>query len=166
MIILGLDPGSRFTGYGLIAHEGSRLRHVDNGLIVLTDYETLAERLKYLFEKVTALIEEFKPVTAAIESVFYSKNVASTVKLSHARGVLMAACGVKGLAVSEFTPLEVKKAVVGYGGASKDQVQKMVRVLLNLPSVAEENASDALAVALCQSQGATLNTLLLKQGMR
>ena len=166
MIILGLDPGSRFTGYGLIHQEGSRLRHIDNGLIVLTDYETLAERLKHLFEKVTSIIDEFKPTAAAIENVFYSKNVASTIKLSHARGVLMAACGIKGLKVSEFTPLEVKKAVVCYGGASKDQVQKMVRVLLNLPAIAEENASDALAVALCQSQGLGLNALLLKQGMR
>lgn len=160
MIILGIDPGSQLTGYGLIQKEGSRFTHIDNGAIVLTDKESFPLRLKSLFEKIGAIIDQFHPELVSLENIFYAKNVQSTVKLGHARGTIMVACALKNLPIVEYTPLEIKKAVVGYGQASKDQVQKMVKALLHLPQVAEENASDALAAALCGGQGYVMENLL------
>ncbi len=157
LIILGIDPGSRITGYGLVSKNGNKISHVDNGLINVTAIETFPKRLLTLFEKISLLITKFKPDVFAIESIFHSKNAQSALKLGHARGVALVAASQNGLECFEYTPLEVKKSVVGFGGASKDQVQKMVKTLLNLPQVAEENASDALAVALCHSQSIQLN---------
>lgn len=151
MIILGIDPGSRITGYGFVSKNGNKITHIDNGLINVTAITTFPKRLLSIFQKINALIEQYQPEVVGIENIFHAKNAQSALKLGHARGVALVAASQNGLECFEYTPLEVKKAVVGYGSATKDQVQKMVKALLNLPQVAEENASDALAVALCHA---------------
>lgn len=162
MIILGIDPGSRITGYGLVTKSGSTITHLDNGAIDATREPELAGRLKLIYLKIRELIVQFQPTAVAIESIFYAKNVQSTVKLGHARGVAMLAATQEGLPLFEYSPLSVKQAVVGYGGASKEQVQKMVKSLLKLPQIAEANASDALAIALCHAQSEGMQNLIKK----
>lgn len=149
MIILGIDPGSRITGYGFLKKQGSKLIHIDNGAIFAPAKQPLEIRLKKIFEDLNQLIGKYQPDVAAIENIFHAKNVNSALKLGHARGVALLASAMHHLPLSEYTPLQVKQAVVGYGRASKDQVQQMVKMLLGLPQPAEENASDALAVGIC-----------------
>lgn len=162
MIILGIDPGSRITGYGLLEKKGSQIKHLDNGAIFCGHAPTFADRLVLLFQKIQALITEFHPEVISLEKIFIAKNVSSTLKLGHARGAIMVATSLTGAQIAEYTPLEIKQAVVGYGRASKEQVQKMVKTLLNLPQIAEENASDALAVALCHAYSEKMNHFLKK----
>lgn len=151
MIILGIDPGSRITGYGLVEKQKQATRHLENGGIYCDKAPSFDKRLVMIFENIKTLINKHRPDVVAIENIFYSKNAQSALKLGHARGSALVAASSLQLPIFEYTPSEVKQAVVGYGRASKDQVQKMVKVLLNLPQVAEENASDALAVALCHA---------------
>lgn len=151
MIILGIDPGSRKTGYGLIRKLGNRTIHIENGTLYCEDKGGLSLRLVYLFEALQAVIRKHSPVAMAVENIFFHKNPKSLQKLGEVRGVLMLSGAVLGLPVYEYTALEVKKAVTGYGGASKAQMQGMVRTLLNLRDLAEENATDALGVALCHA---------------
>jgi crossover junction endodeoxyribonuclease RuvC len=151
MIILGIDPGSRATGYGVIDQQGNRLLHQDNGVIITRSETPLAERLAQIYDQLEALIQQFSPDAVAVEQVFVAKNPASALKLGHARGIALLA-GVKaGLPVAEYTALQVKSAVVGYGRAAKSQVQQMTRTLLSLPEIAQEDAADALAVAICHA---------------
>jgi crossover junction endodeoxyribonuclease RuvC len=159
MIILGIDPGSRITGYGIVQKKGNRTVHLDNGAIHCADAPDFASRLAIIFTRVQELIKTFSAEALAVESIFYGKNAMSTIKLGHARGTALAAASLLGLPVAEYAPTEVKKAVVGYGVATKDQVQKMVKALLNLPQVPEENASDALAVALCHAHSIVMRRL-------
>ncbi len=159
MIILGIDPGSRITGYGLVKKSTNKTIHLENGAIYCAEAPDFAGRLTLIFNGIQKLIKTFNPEALAIESIFYSKNVQSTIKLGHARGSAIVAASVMGLSVAEYSPLEIKKAVVGYGVASKDQVQKMVKALLNLPQVPEENASDALAAALCHAHSVNFKNL-------
>lgn len=160
MIILGIDPGSRITGYGIVQKLKGQVSHLENGAIHCDKVPEFHQRLAILFNRVQALIDQFQPEVIAIENIFYAKNVQSTLKLGHARGAILTAASLKGLAVSEYSPLEVKQSVAGYGIATKDQVQKMVRALLRLPEVAEENASDALAVALCHAHTAHMRKVM------
>lgn len=162
MIILGIDPGSRLTGYGLIKKEGQKLIHLDNGLIAGMATLELPLRLAHIFREVQKLITQFSPECLAIENIFVAKNIQSTFKLGQARGSAIVAASLLGLPVHEYSPMEVKKAVAGFGGAPKDQVAKMVRALLNLPQVAEENASDALAIAICHAHSAGLKKIISK----
>lgn len=157
MIILGIDPGSRITGYGLIKKEAHQTKHIDNGIISTIKAKNFADRLLIIYEGIQKIIQSYQAEIFAIEDIFYAKNVKSTIKLAHARGVSLLAASKLCLPLYEYTPLAVKKAIVGYGRATKDQVQKMVRVHLNLQEVAEENASDALAVALCHAQSEKIN---------
>ena len=149
MRILGIDPGSRITGYGLVEQQGSRLLHVDNGAIFTDKATDFPGRLKLIFEGISAVIAQYRPEAVAVEDIFFSTNVNSALKLGQARGAAIAAAVHAGLPVFEYTALQVKKAVVGEGKAAKEQVQKMVRVLLGLPEVAQADASDAVAVAIC-----------------
>jgi crossover junction endodeoxyribonuclease RuvC len=151
MRILGIDPGTRITGYGLIEKVGNRLLHVDNGAIYTHADAPLSDRLKTNYVGLCRVITEHAPASMAVERIFVAKNALSALKLGHARGVAMLAGVNADLPVAEYTALEVKKAVVGYGKAAKPQVQQMVRVLLNLPEIAQEDASDALAVAICHA---------------
>ena len=156
MIILGIDPGSRKTGFGLIKKEGNRHTHIENGTLYLEKQEKYTDRLVSLYKEIQSLIEAFSPEALAIENIFYYKNAKSTQKLGEVRGVAMLSASISGIKVFEYTPLEVKKAVTGYGKAPKIQMQNMTRTLLNLKDIPEENAGDALAVALCHAQSCNL----------
>lgn len=160
MRILGIDPGSRITGYGLIDKQGNRLLHVDNGAISTRSNAELADRLQIIYGDLQRVIAEYAPDAVAIERIFVAKNAQSALKLGHARGAAMLAGVNAGLPVAEYSAVEVKSAVVGYGRADKQQVQQMVRMLLKLPEIAQEDASDALAVAICHAHSNTVSDLL------
>ncbi|HEY5973242.1 MAG TPA: crossover junction endodeoxyribonuclease RuvC [Geobacteraceae bacterium] len=156
MKILGIDPGSRITGYGIVIKEGNRLVHVDNGAIFTDPKGDFAQRLKKIYQELGKVIEEYQPDAMAVEQIFFANNVQTALKLGQARGVAIVAGVNAGLSVHEYTAMQVKQAVVGYGHATKDQVQRMVKALLNLPEVAQEDAADALAVAVCHAHSAGL----------
>jgi len=162
--ILGIDPGSRVTGYGLIEAQGNRLRHIDNGIIATNPSDPLAMRLKTIYDGVARVIADHNPAEVAVEQIFLARNPQAALVLGHARGTAMLAAVNTGLAVHEYTALQVKSAVVGYGRAGKPQVQQMVKALLNLPEIAQEDAADALGVAICHAHSRTLNQALLRTG--
>jgi crossover junction endodeoxyribonuclease RuvC len=149
--VLGIDPGSRRTGYGCVDSDGRRHRLVVCGAIQTGDASAaFPERLAAIYRELTLLIRDCKPECVAIENLFHAVNVRSALKLGHARGVAMLAAVQAGLPVIEYTPAEVKRAVVGYGRAEKPQVQQMIKLLLALDVVPEpHDAADALAVAIC-----------------
>jgi crossover junction endodeoxyribonuclease RuvC len=151
MRILGIDPGTRITGYGIIEKAGNRLIHVDNGGIFTRADLELADRLKLIYDGLCQVIREYAPAAVAVEQIFLAKNALSALKLGHARGTALLAGVNHGLPVFEYSALQVKSAVVGYGKAEKIQVQQMVKTLLKLPELAQEDASDALAVAICHA---------------
>jgi len=153
MRILGVDPGSRKTGYGIVDVEGSRITHVTHGLIKAGDGEFTA-RLGMLFSGLSSLIEQYRPECAAMEDVFVSRNAASALKLGQARGALIAACTHARLDVAAYSPTAVKQAVVGFGRAEKEQVQHMIKMLLKPPAPLQEDAADALGVAICHANHA------------
>ena len=157
MRILGIDPGSRATGYGVIDKEGNRLIHVDNGVIPTGSDAPLSDRLGIIYRELSQVIDRYRPAAMAVEQIFLAKNALSALKLGHARGVALLAGVHHDLAVFEYTALQVKSAVVGYGRAGKGQIQEMVKILLKLPEIAQEDASDALAVAICHAHSASLN---------
>jgi len=146
--ILGIDPGSRITGWGVIDVVGSRATHVDHGRIRCERGE-LPDRLAQIFAELGEVIRRHTPDEAAIEEVFVNRNVASALILGQARGAAICALASAGLKIAEYAPAQVKSAVVGTGRAEKTQVQHMVKVLLGLREAAEADAADALAVALC-----------------
>jgi crossover junction endodeoxyribonuclease RuvC len=148
VIILGLDPGLGTTGWGLIAAEGNRLRHLANGQVRTVPRAELASRLAELHARLSAVIAEHRPDTAAVEEVFVNENPQSTLKLGQARGVVLLACAQAGLGIGEYAARLVKKAVVGTGGAEKAQVHAMVQRLLPGAKIAGADAADALAVAI------------------
>jgi len=160
MIILGIDPGSRKTGYGLISKQGNRLIHIDNGAIFTQSAKDFPQRLEQIFTGLSAIIAQYQPEVVAVEDVFLAKNAQSALKLGQARGAAIVAAVNVGLTVYEYTAMQVKQAVVGTGRAEKAQVQHMIKVLLNLPEIAQEDASDALAVAICHAHSAAINSLL------
>lgn len=162
MKILGIDPGSRITGYGIITKEGNRLIHVDNGAIFTDSSKDFPVRLQKIYCGLTGIIEQYRPDAMAVENIFFATNVQSALKLGQARGAAIVAGVNAGLPVFEYTALQVKQAVVGHGRAAKEQVQKMLKALLNLPEIAQEDASDALAVAICHAHSAGLNLLRSK----
>tara|TARA_B110000444_G_scaffold219230_1_gene219254 strand:- start:316 stop:834 length:519 start_codon:yes stop_codon:yes gene_type:complete len=149
-IILGIDPGSRITGYGLINSVGNKLEYISCGC-VKTSGDSLPERLKIIFTEICQVIEEYSPQQAAIEEVFMGKNASSALKLGQARGSAMVACLSHELPVAEYSARKVKQAVVGAGGADKLQVQHMVKALLSISDNIAEDAADALAVAICHA---------------
>ena len=146
--ILGIDPGSRKTGYGLIEHSGNRTRYLASGCIKLNVKETLAERLHQLSSELDKLIEEFQPDCGAVEKIFFAKNAQSALTLGHARGVILLKFSERQLVVHEYQALKVKQTVVGVGRADKNQIQHMVKILLNLQNKLQEDEADALAVAI------------------
>lgn len=151
MIVLGIDPGTLVTGYGVIETQGNRLRHLDNGGIFPPKGEPLPQRIYHIFRQIESLIEKFSPEVMALEDIFVAKNVSSSLKLGHARGAAMVAGCRAGLPVFEYSANQVKLALTGYGHAGKEQIQKMVQTLLGLAGVPFSDASDALAVAICHS---------------
>lgn len=149
-VILGIDPGSRVTGYGLIKEHNRQLQYIDSGCIRTSEGE-LSQRLLQIFNGVCQLMETFSPHEVAIEQVFMHKNASSALKLGHARGVAMVACASHRVNVCEYSAREVKQSVVGYGAALKEQVKHMVVNLLMLASAPQSDAADALAIAICHS---------------
>ncbi|MEZ4598532.1 MAG: crossover junction endodeoxyribonuclease RuvC [Syntrophotaleaceae bacterium] len=162
MRILGIDPGTRITGYGIIEKRGNRLIHVDNGAICTRAESPLSERLRLIYDGLSGVIEHYRPQAVAVEQIFVAKNALSALKLGHARGVALLAGVNADLPVTEYSAVQVKNAVVGYGKAGKGQVQQMVRVLLKLPEIAQEDASDALAVAICHAHSCELVARLVQ----
>jgi crossover junction endodeoxyribonuclease RuvC len=154
MRILGLDPGLRHTGWGVIDVDGNRLIHVADGVASAPSDLPLGERLVALFRQVNEVLERFRPDEAAVEETFVNKNPASTLKLGVARGVVLLAPAERGLPVAEYSTNLVKKSVVGAGHADKAQVQMMVRRLLPGCAVVKADAADALAVAICHAHHA------------
>lgn len=150
MIILGIDPGSRITGFGVINRQGQKVEYVASGCIRTGD-GSMSERLRKIFEGVSELIDIYQPEQFAIEMAFMGKNADSALKLGQARGTAMVAASLKDLEVAEYAPRAIKQAVVGKGGATKEQVQMMVQYLLKLPGVPQADAADALAIAICHA---------------
>ncbi len=154
---MGIDPGSRITGYGIVDMDGPRSRHIASGCIQTGSDRPLPERLKTIFEGLTAVIQSWQPAEVAVEQVFMHHNPDSALKLGQARGAALCAVVLAGLPVSEYAPRAIKQAVVGSGAADKSQVQRMVALLLSLPESPQADAADALAVAICH--GHTRQTL-------
>lgn len=148
--ILGIDPGSRYTGYGVIESDGRNSKHLVSGRIC-TGKKAFCDRLGEIFSGIAEIIGEYKPVEAAVEEVFMARNPSSALKLGQARGAAIAAVVHAGIPVSEYTPRLIKQAVVGSGGADKSQVGHMVRILLGINQPLTEDQGDALAVALCHA---------------
>jgi len=164
MRILGIDPGSRRTGFGVIEVQQQRLIYLSSGGINLRA-TTLPLRLQEIYTGITQIIEQYQPTIAAIEQVFIHRNIAAALKLGQARGVAIVAAVQAGLDLYEYAPTQIKQAVVGHGHAEKVQVQHMVKVLLSLSAIPSADAADALAIAICHthtSQKSGLSTTFLK----
>ena len=166
MRVFGIDPGSHTTGYGIVEKHGGALVHIDNGVVRPKFQTAFSQRLCDIYQDICRLIDEFRPDIIALEDVFVAKNAKSAMKLGHVRGIAMLAATLKGLEVVEYQPSQVKQAITGFGGASKKQIQIMVKAILKLPDVAAEDASDALAVAICHLHSATMKNLISHQGTK
>lgn len=149
--LLGIDPGLRFTGWGVIEAEGNRLRHVADGVIATDNAHSVPERLKALHDALTAVFAGYRPQEAAVEETYVNRNGTATLKLGYARGVALLAPALLGIPVHEYGAMAVKQSVVGTGAAAKEQVQEMVRRLLPGAAIRRADAADALAVAICHA---------------
>lgn len=149
MLVLGVDPGSLVTGYGLVKKEGGTLTYVGGGKISFPHPWPFHQRIHRIFSSLVEIIETYHPEEMSIEDIFFAKNVKSALKIGHARGAALVAAVQGGVKVFEYTPLQIKQSVVGYGRATKEQVRAMVKVLLKLDTQFSLDTSDALAVAIC-----------------
>jgi crossover junction endodeoxyribonuclease RuvC len=166
MLVIGIDPGTATTGYGLVQErpDGS-LEVVDFGAILTPAHTPLAERLLELHHQLNDILLLHRPESGAVEKLFFQKNVRTALNVGQARGVVLLALAEAGLPVAEYTPLEVKQAVVGYGGADKNQVQQMVRALLALEDIPRpDDAADALAIAICHLHSHHIQGLIDGEG--
>lgn len=162
-LILGIDPGSHFCGYGIIDSTGA---YVASGRIVLSGKDPLHNRLKDLHEGLMSVLSEFSPSVAAVEKVFYAASIRSALTLGHARGVVLQALSSRGLEIFEYSPLEVKKSITGYGRAEKSQVQAMITAMLGIRHKVSSDSADALALAVCHRHQAWFSpkrSALIKQ---
>lgn len=149
MRVLGLDPGSRRTGYGVVESEGNRYRSLGHGRVTPSAKLALPARLHAIAERVGEILDEFRPDCVAVEEAFYHESVRSTLVLGHVRGALIVTAVARGIEIAEYTPRAIKQSVTGNGGATKDQVAFMVQRLLGVRGAIPEDAADALGVALC-----------------
>lgn len=158
MIVLGIDPGETLIGFGVIKRDGARVVLLEYGCIVIpTGTRSSAEKLHELETKLTDIIRTHKPDIAGVESLFFFKNLKTAIKVAQARGVILATCQRHAVEVLEFTPLQIKQAVAGYGKAEKKQVQKMVQMILGMPELPkQDDAADALAAAICAHSSCAL----------
>ena len=148
--ILGIDPGSRITGFGVIQSDGKKHKYITSGCI-RTKSDNLPERLQQIFDGISEIMRTHQPCEAGIEQVFMHQNPNSALKLGQARGAAIVAMSIHTIPVGEYSARQVKQSVVGYGAAKKEQVQHMVRHILNLSSSPQEDAADALAIAICHA---------------
>ncbi len=152
MIILGIDPGIAIVGYGIIEAKGSAIKLLEYGCITTSSKSSLPNRLSFIMQEMKSIINEFKPDEMAIEELFFNKNVKTAIQVAQARGVEVLAGVEAGMEVYEYTPLQIKQAITGYGRAEKRQVQEMVKTILNLNDIPKpDDAADAVAVAICHS---------------
>ncbi|SCM80196.1 component of RuvABC resolvasome, endonuclease [uncultured Sporomusa sp.] len=160
MIVLGIDPGTAICGYGLVEAQGSRLKALTYGVIETTPDMEAAMRLKKIHQEIDFLIKQYKPAIMGVELLFMNKNVRTVMAVGQARGVVLLAAAQHDLKLAEFTPLQVKQAVTGYGKATKEQVIYMTQRLLNLPKKPHpDDAADALAVAVCTAHCGSINRM-------
>ncbi len=161
MVVIGIDPGTALTGYGLVQEkEDGGLKVLDYGVIQTPSGQLMPERLLELHRQLSEIILLHRPENGAVEKLFFQRNVRTALSVGQARGVVLLALAQAGLAVAEYTPLEVKLAVAGYGGADKKQVQLMVKALLELDELPQpDDAADALAIAICHIHSARLRSL-------
>ena len=150
--IIGIDPGLRHTGWGIIEADGSRLSYIADGAVHSVNEDDLAVRLLQIHQQILAVLDEFKPDEAAIEETFVNKDARATLKLGQARGVVMLAPSLRKIGVSEYAPNVIKKTVVGNGHAEKEQVKHMVKILLPRAQLNTADSVDALAIAICHAQ--------------
>jgi crossover junction endodeoxyribonuclease RuvC len=161
MLVLGVDPGLATTGYGLVRKVEGQLQSVAYGVVKTPARRPLPERLQQLYRELSALIEQHGPDEGAVEELFFSRNVRTAMSVGQARGVALLALADAGLVVAEYTPLAVKQAVSGFGGADKRQMQTMVKMLLNLDRIPRpDDAADALAVAVCHIHSVRLSQVI------
>ncbi|MGD9677299.1 MAG: crossover junction endodeoxyribonuclease RuvC [Vulcanibacillus sp.] len=166
MIILGFDPGVAIVGFGIINKQGNSISPIQYGCINTKAHIEDAVRLKQIYDGAKEIIEIYKPDSVSIEQLFFNKNVTTAMIVSQARGVLMLATVEAGLNLYEYTPLQIKQALVGHGRAEKKQVQEMVRILLNLREIPKpDDAADALAIAICHAHSAKM-TNIIKENIR
>lgn len=150
LIIMGIDPGIAILGYGLVEYKGNSFKVIDYGAITTAAGMPMSERLCIIHKQLNALIEQYKPEAFAIEELFFNKNIKTALTVGHARGVAVVVAANLGVPIFEYTPLQVKQAIAGYGRAEKKQMQQMVKLLLNLKEVPKpDDVADALAVAIC-----------------
>lgn len=166
MIVLGIDPGTATTGYGVLhEREDGSLDVVDYGVILTPADDPMPERLLTLYRKLKEIILLHHPISGAVEKLFFQKNVRTALSVGQARGVVLLTMVEAGMNISEYTPLEVKQAVAGYGGADKSQMQQMVRALLGLSDIPRpDDAADALAIAICHIHSNRMRSLIESAG--
>ena len=164
MLVLGIDPGTATTGYGLVREsEDGRLAVVDFGVILTPARTPLENRLLLLYERIQEILLLHRPDSGAVEKLFFARNVTTAIAVGHARGVVLLSLAQHDLKAYEYTPLEVKQAITGYGGADKLQVQMMVQAVLGLPELPRpDDAADALAIAICHLQSYRMKSLLME----
>jgi crossover junction endodeoxyribonuclease RuvC len=162
--ILGIDPGSLATGWGLVEFEGQRVRYHSHGVIGTSASAAMAARLSHIYRGLHEIIDHYRPTTVSLEKVFLSRNVQSALKLGQARGIALLAAAEHELDVAEYSAAEIKVAVVGYGRATKEQVQKMVGALLCVRGAMRADAADALAAAICHIQRCALGDRFMQSG--
>jgi crossover junction endodeoxyribonuclease RuvC len=152
VVIMGIDPGFAITGYGIIEYVGNRFSVIDYGAIYTYADESFHNRLLKIEDKLSEMIEKYRPEAISVEELFFNKNIKTAILAAHGRGVALLEAAKSGTEVFEYTPLQVKQSVVGYGRATKQQVQQMVKVILNTTEIPKpDDAADALAVAICHA---------------
>ena len=152
MLILGIDPGLAISGYGILNYSGNKFKVIEYGCIFTESCEEFPKRLKHIYESYISIIDMYKPEAVAIEELFYNKNAKTAMAIAQARGVHLLAAENKNVPLYEYTPLQIKQGIVGYGRAEKKQVQEMVRVILKLNEIPKpDDAADRLAAAICHA---------------
>lgn len=160
MLVMGIDPGTATTGFGLVRDIATGPELVTYGVVLTPAHTPMPERLVIIYRELTALIQLHQPASAAVEKLFFQRNVSTAMTVGQARGVALLALAQAGVSVGEYTPREVKQAVAGYGSAAKPQIQQMVRAILNLADIPKpDDAADALAVAICHLHSMKLKAL-------
>lgn len=165
MLVLGIDPGTATTGYGLVEYRGGKARMVHYGTILTPAKMEMPLRLCKINQGINLLLQEYRPEAVAVEQIFYHKNAKTVITVAQSRGVILMTAASAGLPIAEYTPLQVKQAVVGYGNADKRQVQLMVQKMLSLEQPPQpDDAADALAIAICHAHSFRLDRLIAEKG--
>lgn len=165
MLVLGIDPGTRHLGWGVVRREGNRLKHVDHGVLAIKGDVPLAARLLFLDEGLREVMRRFSPDAASVETLFFHKDAQAAAKLGHARGVVLLNVQRKSIELAEYAPAQVKQTVTGQGRATKDQVVRMITMLLSLDAEPRHDAADALALAVTHLRRAPLDECLRSRGV-